>query len=308
MSYKKIFWGIILIFIGILIILKNLDVVHFSWLQFLMLWPVLLILWGLSIIPAKSWIKLTLSLVTIIIAVILVSYIDWGVYRPLWFFRHDREGKEIFRHKSVTSEQILSEPYDSTLLQAGLQLDVAAGAFEISGQTSQLLEFDNRGYLGEYEMTSQDIDGKREIKLRLREPVIHSHNRIGNKVYIKLNELPEWDFNFDVGAASLLMDLSNYKIRQINIEGGASSMEIKLGNKANETHIDIEAGASSVLIRIPRSSGCEISGTTVLSSRSLEDFTKVRQNTYETENLEGNPNKIIIDVDVAVSSFEVIRY
>ena len=31
MSYKKIFWGIILITIGILIMLKNLNLIWFSW-------------------------------------------------------------------------------------------------------------------------------------------------------------------------------------------------------------------------------------------------------------------------------------
>jgi hypothetical protein len=178
----------------------------------------------------------------------------------------------------------------------------------VGGQTNDLLEFDNRGYIGKYEMTSQDIDGKRVIQLKLKEPVVYRHHRNENRVFLKLNENPEWDMDFDIGAASMHMDLSNYMIRRINIDGGASSLELTLGDKAIETNVDIEAGASSVLLRVPKSSGCEISANTVLSSRSLEDFNKIKDHTYQTDNFDVSTNKIIINVDVAISSIEVIRY
>ena len=64
MSYKKVFWGVVLIIIGILFIIRNLGWVDFSWWGVFRLWPVLLILWGISVIPIKNYLKLILSLLS----------------------------------------------------------------------------------------------------------------------------------------------------------------------------------------------------------------------------------------------------
>src|SRR5664279_1379016 len=73
MSYRKIFWGIVLIMIGILFILKNAGIAFISWHMIWSLWPVLIILWGISIIPVKDWIKLVASLVIIVAGLLMVQ-------------------------------------------------------------------------------------------------------------------------------------------------------------------------------------------------------------------------------------------
>ena len=72
MSYKKVFWGVVLIIIGILFIIRNLGWVDFSWWGVFRLWPVLLILWGISVIPIKNYLKLILSFVALLVAVIFL--------------------------------------------------------------------------------------------------------------------------------------------------------------------------------------------------------------------------------------------
>ncbi len=312
MNYRKIFWGIVLILIGILIILKNTGVIYYSWYQILMLWPLLLILWGISIIPAKTWIRLSLSLVAIVLAFIMIAYVhkaDYYSFRPFYWFRyHERERAEDNLGRYKGEGQVLNEPYDTIVTNAELKLDAAAGAFEIGGQTTDMIEFDNRNYLGEYSMMVRDTDGKQVIDLSLKHPVVYRHNRRAGKAFIRLNEHPVWDFNLNIGAADMQMDMSHYKTRDITLDGGASSIEMTVGDKYPDTHINLKAGASSVRFKIPESSGCQVNIDAVLSSRDLEGFSKIGQGKYQTGNFEASSNKIMISIDAAVSSLEIIRY
>ncbi len=44
----------------------------------------------------------------------------------------------------------------------------------------------------------------------------------------------------------------------MKLDMGAASLDLKLGDKYPKTIVDIDAGASSIEIMIPDSSGCEI--------------------------------------------------
>lgn len=78
MDYKKVFWGVIFILIGLLFVLKNLDILNFSWYQFLNLWPLLLVLWGIALLPIKGFVKLILSLAMVVLGIYLVNRYDSG--------------------------------------------------------------------------------------------------------------------------------------------------------------------------------------------------------------------------------------
>ncbi|HSW68012.1 MAG TPA: DUF5668 domain-containing protein, partial [Bacteroidales bacterium] len=72
MNYKKIFWGVTFIVFGLAVILRNLGFIHFEWYQFWRLWPILLVLWGISMLPVKGFIKLIISFVVIAGGIYLV--------------------------------------------------------------------------------------------------------------------------------------------------------------------------------------------------------------------------------------------
>jgi hypothetical protein len=76
MSYRKIFWGVILVMIGTLFILKNIWMIYFDWLTIWRLWPLILILWGISLNPVKDYLKLIFSVLAIAISVFLVNRYD----------------------------------------------------------------------------------------------------------------------------------------------------------------------------------------------------------------------------------------
>jgi len=82
---------VVLIIIGILFIIRNLGWVDFSWWGVFRLWPVLLILWGISVIPIKNYLKLILSFVALLVAVVFLWKYDnnTGCRFGMWNWNHN---------------------------------------------------------------------------------------------------------------------------------------------------------------------------------------------------------------------------
>ncbi len=81
--------------------------------------------------------------------------------------------------------------------------------------------------------------------------------------------MPIWDLNIDAGATSIDFDLEAFKIDKIDIDGGAASISLKLGDLNDKTDVRINAGAASITIEVPETSGCEIFTSTVISSKKF---------------------------------------
>lgn len=312
MNYKKVFWGVVLVVLGILLILKNTGVIFFSWHAIWQLWPLLLILWGISMIPIKDYLKLIISLV-ILFGSIGFYYtqkdkLDDG-FDIHW--KWDKDNDEFITDDDTTGylgNQVLQESWDSTIRTAVLEFDAAAGAFTLDGTTAQLIEFNKKGTLGTYSMEIEKVGDSSVINMDMHgkgETHLKGH---GDKAWVKLNPNPDWIFNLDVGAASLNMDLSNYKVKEFNLDGGASSVEIKLGKLQDVSRINFETGASSIKIMVPKESSCEVKSNTFMTSRHFEGFTKVGKGLYRSDNYNEKQPKIYIELESAISSLEIIRY
>jgi len=303
MSYRKIFWGVLLVLIGVLFILKNTGVICFSWRTLWNLWPVILILWGISVIPVKDWIKAVLSIITVIIAFFFVQQYgknnDWH-----WRFNYSDHDQDAEYNQSIS--QNLSEEMDSIVKYASLNLNIGVGNFRIDDTTSKLIELDRTGSEGRYSMTSDDIDSTRKIRLSLDKAEFKGE--IKNRVKMKLNTRPIWDLELNVGAAEVDFDLSPYKTRKVVIQGGASNIEVKLGSLMPESNVNIEAGAASITVKIPKETGCKITTNTFLASKDFKGFTKLDNHHYQTEGFSSAEKKIFITMEAGMASIDVVRY
>lgn len=324
MDYKKVFWGILFILVGLLFVLKNLNILDFSWYQFLNLWPLLLILWGIAMLPIKGFVKLILSLVMVLLGVYLVNKYDRGhwfeFHSPRSYKYDDRAEQRDYRrdrdkdndndieHEDTDWEtQYLFFPYNTDITRATLKLDAAAGSFYLQTTSEQLVEVEKEGNIGSYSLTSQEARDSQIVRLSMEETSIRG-DRLRHKVDIKLHEEPVWDLDLDIGAARIEMDLTPFKASKIDIDGGASSIRLKIGELHPLVNVDVNAGASSIVIEVPENSGCLVKTSSVLSGKDMRDFNKTDTGRYETENFEESENKIYVNVDVAVSKIEVKRY
>ena len=314
MSYRKIFWGLMLVMIGVLFILKNTGVVFFNWLTLWHLWPVILILWGISLIPIKDSIKIVISVLTVIIAFFAIQQYgpkDDHKWNFNWGNNHHNYNKDDDDNDTTTYSNVMSEDYDPVTKYANLKLNIGAGNFGLKENTTKLIELQNDNDNTTYSMTAEPkdspTDSLTEIKVSLNKGEFNDGN-IKNNVLMKLNPNPIWDMELSVGAANVNFDLSGFKTRNIKVEGGASDIELKLGAALPETDLKLEAGAASITIRIPESAGCDIVSNTFLASKEFKGFSKMGNQHYQTSNFATSAKKIHINLQAGVAKVEVIRY
>lgn len=323
MGYRKVFWGVILVLIGMLFLLKNLDFIDFSWYAFWQLWPVLLLLWGISILPVNSALRLSLSVLVVIGTLWIASErgdlkrhsFRWSERHTLQDDRDDRkdyekEYEDEWKDPEDTSyaynEQVIREPMDDSILSAVLRLDAAAGEFYLEGSTDDLLLFEKKGRMARYNILSKRIGESQVIDLSLQNTKIRGN--VNNEVSLSLNTKPVWDFDLDIGAAEVEFDLSGHKVEDVKVDGGACSVRLKFSDLHNDVKIDIDAGAASIELQIPEGAGCEVEAETFLTSKDLKGFEKLERGKYRTPDYEEADVKFHISMDAAIASFEIERY
>jgi len=156
-------------------------------------------------------------------------------------------------------------------------------------------------------MTAKAEDSLTIIDLSLEKGEFNDGN-IRNNVNMKLNPNPIWDLDLNVGAAEVDFDLSGFKTRNLKIQGGASDIDLKIGAFLPLSDVKIEAGAASIIIRVPESAGCEIISNTFMASKDFKGFTKIGKQKYQTSNFATSTNKIMIDLQAGVARVDVVRY
>lgn len=307
MKSKDIFWGVLLVGIGLMFLLRNFDVISFDWHVFRSLWPVLIIILGVALLPVNSFIRVILAMIIVAGSIIFVTV---QVPESKHFFRFQDKFSWDWNDESdqdTWNQQVLTEGSNPDLTHAVLEIDAAAGEYSIETTNEYLLKFENTGNLGKYKLVTEEAGNSTILRLKMEERKFTKVNK-SNNVNIYLNPTPTWDISLDAGAASINFDLKDFKIDKVDIDGGAADINLILGDLNENTNVRINTGAASVFVEVPESSGCEIYSSTVLSSKTFEGFQYEGDNFYRTENFNEAAKKITLRIDAAVSSLKVVRY
>lgn len=309
MKTKHIFWGLLFVSIGLLILLKNIGLLYIDLSNIWKFWPVAIILWGVSYFTKNNIVKgFIAGIAAIILAISLFAFFN-SSYNFVCnaFSVHNDDFDFTINENKDTSQYVAS--YTSKIKYGEFNLNAGAGTFVINDSTNDLVHAVTQGLKNNYDLIRDDSGDKSTVTLKMKKRQLtfsDEHNK--NKTLIKLNTTPVWDLNFDVGAAAIDFDLSPFRTDKIDIKMGAASMKIKMGSKSDVTKFHLKAGVSSVDILVPGTSGCEIHCNTALSSKDFDDFNKINSNLYRTENFDSAKKKIYLDIDTGISSIHVSRY
>ncbi len=295
-SVNRIFWGMLFVVIGGLMLAANFDLVEVNWLNLWRLWPLMVIAFGLSILSIRHWVWKLTSLLLIIATMVAIVWV------------------------SVVGELYSSpvENYSSTVKTISkkiknAEINIAAGASSISiGSKNQVV-------IAEAELTSNiaDIENKSTFKNDTQyvelnmNPFEKSHwwtGDIKSDFNITLCRHLPLIVNLDAGASDTQIDLSDAKISKMIIKAGASSLDIKLGDKLALTELEVDSGVSSVVIRVPESSGVQVIMDDGLTSRDMADLNDIGEGQFESIGYDSAVNKIKITAKIGVSSFTIERY
>ncbi|MBC7319573.1 hypothetical protein H5T89_02910 [bacterium] len=297
MNTSNIIWGITLIFLGLSIIASKSGYLSPGfWLRLLDFWPLIFIIIGLSIISKSA--KKKLPFILIIIGLIVVPFIV-AIVNPVPYV----EQREV--------REDITVPFDHSIEEVYLSIDGGAGNFKISGGGKDI---SSGNFSSNYARLIKDTSkvGKRLSINYKTEGILKRDVIVRNvktEMELLLSDTIPYTVNLKIGASSLDLDFSSVIVKELKVDGGASSINLKLGNKSPLQYVSIKAGASDIDIRIPKDCGVRIKFDGGLSSKKFHNIDFVEEDKiYKTRGYEFSDKKIEIDISAGVSNIDIYEY
>lgn len=306
MNLGKTSLGLVVVFIGVFILLDNLDILNFDWPAVVYFWPILIILVGINILLPKKMEGQILSIMATVFVLLFFAYQGLKTSGPEW---NSIKSDEIATETNQLS--LLSRDYDEKVDYAELNIEGGAVEYKISETTMKLIDIEASSSLSSFSLSSILTEGKAVLDFtqKGRQEIKRKRLKAENRATIRLNSSPIWDIKLEIGAGAADFDLKSFKIRNLEIDGGVSAIKIALGMPAEEvSKIDFEGGLSSLDIRIPEQAGCIIYVESALSSMKFPGFVKQENGTYLSDNYNDSSKRIEIKLENGLSSIKVSRY
>ena len=336
---SNVFLGAILVTVGVVFLAFNYDLIDFDYAfrTIAKFWPVLLIFAGVAVLlNERRTIYNPTTALLVAFAIPLAIYNaasdgvnklknefqdglhfdwddkdeDWGENQWKPDSRKDREGSDEMKSGDRT-EQTFSVPMDDELEEASLNFGGGAAEFHLKETSDGLFKATTLLNAGSYRLSDElkknhhDIDF--EMKSKNNKNWNFSENS-HNEIFLELNTKPVWSIDMGIGAGDLDFDLSNFKVKDLEIKTGAAAIKVKLGDKLDEARVDVESGVAKVEIDVPENIGCEIKMKGSLNSKDFDNFEKHGNSTWRTSNFDASSKRIYIDVSSGLSSVSVDRY
>lgn len=293
-STDSLFWGLLLVTIGVLMLVSNFGLVDVRWGELWRLWPLLVIAGGLSILSSTHLLWRILSVVFILLIIGLIALVGTGTVQT------DR-GK--------VSEQTTSVDRQAEASSAMIDIDAGATKLTVSSEDmNEIVEAKLWSDTLELEKKSEFNNGVQRVNVSTHTPNNWWVAPRQNDLDIKLTEQLPLSLVVDAGASSINLDLSRVNLTVLKLNAGASSSDVTLGAVAKNTSVDIDSGASSLTLRIPQDSGVLLRFDGGLSSKNFADLREVSENEYRSNNYETAEHRIEIKLDAGLAKVDIFRY
>lgn len=211
----------------------------------------------------------------------------------------------VFRKRGKLEEIALSIPLE-TAKRASITLEHGAGKLNISSGTS-VSEILSGKFGSEINNTTKLNGDQIQVKLHPYPQFLSWFPGDGLNWDVKINKNVPISLKIESGASSADINLSDLKVTDLDIDTGASNLEISLPSGAGNTHVEIDAGASSLLIHIPEKVAAKIALKTGVSSISINSnrFPLIGKYAYESPDYAAAENKIDMTINAGVGSITV---
>lgn len=123
---------------------------------------------------------------------------------------------------------------------------------------------------------------------------------------LKINEEIPLSFKLEAGAGGATLDFSQLNLKDLEVETGVSSTTLTLPERAGHTKVKLEAGVASVSVRIPENVAARIETEGGLASISVNENRFPRQGgLYISDGFETAENKIEMKIETGLGSIKV---
>jgi hypothetical protein len=291
----QLFWGGLLIIVGTLLLLDNLNVVETNLAALWQLWPLLLVAAGLSVLSVRNTLWKTLSTLFVFVMLGFVLLVGLGVL-------------DTNTNSSIQNDSTIVLLNENTS-KAETSIKMGAGTLTISSaKQEEVVRANITSSFAELVETQRQEGDSQLISLETKGSGTWWFGAQKNELDVVLSQNIPQSILLDVGALSMNADLSEIELSSLNVKTGASSVLLRLGERSASLPVTIDAGASSVKLAAPKESGIRVEIDGGLSSRNLEGLVDRGNGIFETENYDTADKKITITVKSGLSSFELTRY
>ncbi|HEV8654213.1 MAG TPA: DUF5668 domain-containing protein [Candidatus Limnocylindria bacterium] len=293
---RGLFWPLLLITIGLVFLLVNFGFIPgVTALSLLNLWPLLLILAGVDIAIGRRWPLAALGIDVAVIAFGLALLATQPTFVSSPFFRIEG-GSVGERDVSVARQSATS---------LSLDINGGAGRFRVSGGSTVLVEAHSNN--DDLRLRRADLDrGGLDADVRIDQG---ANRRVGGTtadVDVRIASDVATELSVNGGAGDFVIDLSDVKVTSAELNVGAAQLTLILPKPTASVAIEVNAGASSIVIEVPE--GVEARVTTdgaLLTLRSSNTRVTLGNNTAETSGYGSATARVTVNVTAGVSSITI---
>lgn len=316
MKTEKIIWGLVLVFIGGILLLQNFGMIDFQWLVIWRFWPLILILIGANMLFSRENSRAGAA-VSVLLTVAALAFIGWQGSLPdadgdgglRWSYRFKSDDDKPEPADAKVHNNVFNEEYIPGTKNAILNISGGATTYILKDTTASLFNARVASSYGDYSLEKVSKDSIETLNFKMSDKESFRLDGKGpNDATMAMNTGPVWDINVETGAGKTDFDLSAFKIRKITFQGGATKMNLKLGMPLENTEIKIETGVSKISIQVPASAACRVNTDSGLSSNDFEGFEKQSDNSWVTPGFNKASKKMTINLEGGLSKFNVSRY
>lgn len=301
MTPARFRWGMLFVLLGTLLLLVNADVLnHNFWIDFVYLFPFLLIAIGIEKICAPTRFRIISYLTT-------VALVGGALYVAF-------QGSLISDSGSYFESTSLEYEADETvnLIEANLEPGSSALTIRDAGEKLLIAHF---GEWSRKPLASMNIkDGRANIELSNR---AGSKRFWGGAVEINTDESEDWRLSFSrevpldltiTGEDSELhLNLATTPLKDLNLIADDADVYIKLGDLQPDVKLNITGNDSKLRLRVPQESGLKVSG--VNDPTYLEQIGLVSQNgVFVSNGFDAASVRIEVQLDERFRSLSIDFY
>ena len=289
--------ALLLIAAGVTLLLQNMGIVRWElWLEIWRFWPVVLIAIGVSLVFGRRLPWLSAAIVVALLAGTITGAALLA----------ESGGRTVVHH--------VSEPLQGT---RSLDVWVAFGAGDLTidslpDGSPSLFEgrFESRcaapdvSFQGHEDAASLDVE---------REDMDFEMDPFGLSVCpwdadweLSLSRVPEVSVDLGTGAASIDLDLTDLRVGSLYVDAGAASVDVSMPANAGDVDAEINVGAASIVVRIPRGTEAHIVNATDLSSFDVSSrFPSISNRAFQSPGYPEARNRVYLEVRGGVSSVSI---
>lgn len=290
----SLFWGLLLVLVGGLLLADNFDLVNIHWGNVWMLWPLFIIAAGLSMLSVRNLAWKIASAILAVATLVFIGFVAVTDYRgPV----------------AVTNSETSVVADSSDVKTAKVIIKAGASRIDInSADQDEVVKAELESNAARLEEKTTRDGSKQTTELSMESLRHWWFGSIRNDLNVVLGRTLPIDLALDYGAAEANIDLAEVRATNVSLKTGASSTVLTLGDREGVTGVTIDSGASSITLRVPKGSGIRLNLSSGMASHDLADLQKVGDDVYESPEYSKATKVVNVEVKIGMASFKIERY